>query len=151
MTMSTRFDVYNFDPENPTFVSRIAESRPCNSFEKFTIYIPAALRLFGRKIMIQNSESVPTLEYFETLFFSKAYPTDHELIIFEKYQWKNQTKYKPFPIGQAATVDAKKAYILDLGNTPISGRISMSPLSNDGVDYQQLGSYYMSAADEMGM
>ena len=150
--MSTRFDVYSFDPENPTCINKIAEGRPYKSSENFTIYIPKIISLAGRLIMLQNSEKAVSVEYFEALYDSKSYEPDHELLVFDKYRWKKQTKYKPYVVGHGLTVEPRSAYVLDIHkNISVSDRMIMPPKSTKSTNYQALGSYYMSAADEFGM
>ena len=76
----------------------------------------------------------------------------YDLIVFKKYKWQGKDRYKPYFVGDAIAAKKPGDFVLDIPKgVSVSGRVIMSPKSDETRNHEDLVTLYMSAADELGM
>lgn len=76
----------------------------------------------------------------------------YDLIIFRSYKWKGKTRYKPYFVGEAAKSKRADDIVLDIPKgVSITGRVIMSPKTDQTRNHEDLVTLYTSAADELGL
>ena len=76
----------------------------------------------------------------------------YDLIVFKKYRWKGENRYKPYFVGDAIAAKKPGDFVLDIpAGVSISGRVVMSPQADETRNHEDLVSLYLSAAEEHGV
>ena len=116
------------------------------------LYTPKEIAFSGRIIMSQNSDTTSSREYFESLFVTRIYEAQYDLLVFKPYKWKTECRYKPYFVGEGVAIEGQNAFVIDtLKGVSVSDRVILCPKSEDAKNREDLGALYKSAADELGM
>lgn len=89
--MTVRFDLIAFDPQHSNLFSCIGDGVPSKKPNNFMLYTPKEIAFSGRIIMSQNSDTAKSREYFESLYVTRIYEAQYDLLIFKPYKWKNES------------------------------------------------------------